>query len=131
MSQNQLTIPLRDHDAKIIKTEVTAQGELVVTFENPIEGDPTSLLENSIFSSMPSLSQIATNSSLDTFARAIVHDLRNPLSAIIGFADMLANERQEFTEQQLDTITTEILLAGKKLNGMLNTLSSFLHEESK
>ena len=128
MSDNQLFIQIGNPDAKVIKTEITAQGTLVITFDasNGIENQ--SSLENSHNSTMPALSQISSNSSLETFAKAIVHDLRNPLSTIIGFADMLAKERQEFSDQQLDTISREILHASVKLNGMLNTLSALTSE---
>ena len=131
MVDNQLFIPMGNPDAKVIKTEITAQGTLIVTLDASIKYENQSSLENSQFSTMPALSQISSNSDLETFARAIVHDLRNPLSAIIGFSDMLTNEREEFSDQQLNAISREILDASEKLNGMLNTLSALTSEKSK
>ncbi|MBM3145337.1 MAG: hypothetical protein FJ010_10270 [Chloroflexi bacterium] len=72
---------------------------------------------------MISLRQLPPDSSLAAFAKAIVHDLRNPLSTIIGFADILSRDRQGMTEEQLDNIASGILEAGDQLEEMLKTIS--------
>jgi len=132
MPEYQVTIPLNDPEAKVIKTDINVQGELVITLEMQSEHDYLNITPDTIRKEiMPALSRVSLNNSSASIARAIVHDLRNPLSTIIGFADMLAKERHEFDDQQIDTITHEILHAGEKLNGMLNTLSALTLEESK
>jgi len=60
---------------------------------------------------------------LEAYLRAIIHDLRTPLSTIIGFADMLARERHIFNEERIDKFAREILRAGEKIDDMLKYLS--------
>jgi signal transduction histidine kinase/DNA-binding response OmpR family regulator len=50
----------------------------------------------------------AQNQALDAFAHSVAHDLKNPLTLIVGFADMLRDDMSaipgEVVKQSLDTI---------------------------
>ena len=106
-------------------------GDLIVTLENNSAHehiDDLHALEEKEIESMLSLSQLTPDCNLHSFAKAVVHDLRNPLSTIIGFADMLVRDRHEMSEEKIDRIAKEILNAGDKLNRMLKTASRWAHQ---
>lgn len=62
------------------------------------------------------------NEQLDEFAHTVAHDLKNPLSAIIGFADLLV----EVSGEQLDAESSEYLedlrLASHKMKDIIEAL---------
>ena len=64
----------------------------------------------------------AQNAELDAFAHTVAHDLKGPVSLVIGYAELLSDDslslpstdRQEFAEQ--------ILHAGRKLDSIIESL---------
>ncbi len=126
MPEFQITYSLGNPDLIVRKTEVTKQGDLILTLESqsgidiPVKSTSDKVID---LESMTALQQVPPNSDLEAYLRAIIHDLRNPLSTIIGFADMLARERHIFNEERIDKFAREILRAGEKIDDMLKYLS--------
>lgn len=57
------------------------------------------------------------------FTRAIIHDLKNPLSTIVGCADLLVTDRKRMPEETTEKIINEILSSCNKLNNLLEKLA--------
>jgi len=127
MPEFQITIALRNPNIEILDSEMNEQGNIVLTLKSRSELDYTEgpfALSDTMIERFPALHQVTDHSSLETYLKAIAHDFRNPLSTIIGFADMLDKERHLFSEDRIDKIAQEILRAGEKLNSMLISLST-------
>jgi PAS domain S-box-containing protein len=62
------------------------------------------------------------NEELDTFTHSVAHDLRNPLSLILGYADMVQDDSTGFTEQELRDFMGSILFNGRKMSAIINSL---------
>lgn len=63
------------------------------------------------------------------FLAAMSHELRSPLTAVIGYADLLASGALgELNEEQREH-TTEILGAGKRLLGVITDVLDYAHLE--
>jgi PAS domain S-box-containing protein len=62
------------------------------------------------------------NEELDTFTHSVAHDLKNPLSLILGYADMVQYEGGSFTAQELNDYMGSILFNGRKMIGIINSL---------
>ncbi len=65
------------------------------------------------------------------FTRSVIHDLKNPLSVIVGCADMLVTDRERMQEETIHKIIYEILNNGHKLNAMLEALTQPNHIAEK
>jgi CheY-like chemotaxis protein len=77
---------------------------------------------------IPPLQQAMKDSALDALIHALVHDLKNPLSIIMGCADMLSDDREQLSADTIERITQEILNSSLKLNTMLDTIADSLHQ---
>ncbi len=62
------------------------------------------------------------NEELDTFTHSVAHDLKNPLSLILGYADMVQFERGAFTAKELHDYMGSILFNGRKMIAIINSL---------
>ncbi|MFA6232744.1 MAG: PAS domain S-box protein [Bacteroidota bacterium] len=62
------------------------------------------------------------NEELDTFTHSVAHDLKNPLSLILGYADMVQFEGGGFTAQELNDYMGSILFNGRKMSSIINAL---------
>jgi PAS domain S-box-containing protein len=65
------------------------------------------------------------NAELDAFADSVAHDLRNPLSTIIGFAEALLEPYDDISPEQLRTIITSMARVGRKMDSIIEELLLF------
>ncbi len=59
---------------------------------------------------------------LDAFAHTVAHDLKNPIGIIIGFAQVLIDEHETMSPQDLADALRHIFQAGKKLDRIVEEL---------
>lgn len=75
----------------------------------------------------------AANRELDAFSRTIAHDMRTPLTALLGYANMLDSfEKQNLSERGQDYLA-RIRYAGERMNQMIGdllTLAKLKHVET-
>jgi signal transduction histidine kinase len=64
----------------------------------------------------------AGNAELDAFAHTVAHDLRSPLSIILGFSDALQRHRDLLSEEEVREHLSFIAGAGKKMQGIIDAL---------
>ncbi len=62
------------------------------------------------------------NAELDTFAHTVAHDLKNPVGIITGFAQVLVNDYETTSPQEIAQALHHILRAGKKLDAIIEEL---------
>jgi PAS domain S-box-containing protein len=62
------------------------------------------------------------NQELDEFARAVAHDLKNPLGPIIGYSEMIVENHPAMSASQLDTFLQAILHNSHRLKKIVDTL---------
>lgn len=65
------------------------------------------------------------NAELDAFADSVAHDLRNPLSTIIGFAEALLEPFDDLTQQAQQAIIASIARVGRKMDSIIEELLLF------
>jgi signal transduction histidine kinase len=63
------------------------------------------------------------NQELEAFARTVAHDLRAPLNAVIGFAELLA--LPETAPEETSDFANEIVGAGRRMTKLIDSLLSF------
>ena len=65
----------------------------------------------------------ARNAELDAFAHTVAHDLKNPLSTVLGFAHLLAQRPEMFESQdEMAKEAGRILSGAKKMNDIIDSL---------
>lgn len=64
------------------------------------------------------------NLELDAFAHMVAHDLKNPLNAVIGLANLLAsmNEKDRVNDPKRAEILNRIIRSGEKILSIINAL---------
>jgi signal transduction histidine kinase len=67
----------------------------------------------------------AANTELDAFASSVSHDLRAPLRAINGFADILAEQYSAGMPDDARELLQSVRNAGKRMNGLIDDLLRF------
>jgi PAS domain S-box-containing protein len=65
------------------------------------------------------------NAELDAFADSVAHDLRNPLSTIIGFAEALLEPYDDLSPEQLRAIIASMARVGRKMDSIIDELLFF------
>ncbi|MEA3505516.1 MAG: PAS domain S-box protein, partial [Bacteroidota bacterium] len=65
------------------------------------------------------------NEELDAFSHTVAHDLKNPLSTIIGFSDLIIEEYSEFSEKEIKQYNSKILQSGNKMQQIIESLLLF------
>src|SRR5438874_7918087 len=58
----------------------------------------------------------------DTFLRAVSHDVRNPLSAVVGSAAILQQRRHELSEEQATALVDAIVRSGTQITRLIEQL---------
>ena len=64
----------------------------------------------------------AQNEELDAFADTVAHDLKIPLSSVIGFAETLKEIYDELSKQELDHYLNLIAQGGRKMSNIIDEL---------
>lgn len=67
----------------------------------------------------------AVNQELEAFSYSVAHDLRSPLSAILGFAELIEDRRDQLSVDQVSQFAGEIVVAGKRMNDLIGALLEF------
>ena len=61
-------------------------------------------------------------SELDAFAHTVAHDLKNPLSAVLGFAELLTAEGVKLNSKDVDESLQSIYQSAKKMHSIIEEL---------
>jgi PAS domain S-box-containing protein len=62
------------------------------------------------------------NQELDTYTHSVAHDLKNPLSLILGYAEMVQSEAGELAIEEMQEYMESILFNGRKMISIINAL---------
>jgi PAS domain S-box-containing protein len=62
------------------------------------------------------------NQELDSFAHTVAHDLKNPISSMMGFASLILNYYDRMTDDKIKEYVSFILESGYKLKEIINSL---------
>jgi PAS domain S-box-containing protein len=63
-----------------------------------------------------------SNEELDAFAHTVAHDLKGPLGLMIGFGEVLLDDRTNMSGEELDQYLEIIASSGKKMSGIIDAL---------
>jgi signal transduction histidine kinase len=66
------------------------------------------------------------NLELESFSQTVAHDLRSPLNAVIGFAELLTE--RELPAHTVQTFSNEIATAGRRMNNLIGALLEFARD---
>jgi signal transduction histidine kinase len=64
----------------------------------------------------------AQNEELDAFAHTVAHDLKNPLSVLVGYSTALEVRRAHMTDEQINRYVGAIARHGRKMNNIIEEL---------
>lgn len=64
----------------------------------------------------------ARNEELDAYAHTVAHDLKNPLTLVVGFADMLRDTYQSLPPEEVQQYLSIIIEHGKKMGSIIEAL---------
>ncbi|TFG72253.1 MAG: response regulator, partial [Anaerolineales bacterium] len=64
----------------------------------------------------------AQNAELDAFAHTVAHDLKNPLTSMLGFSTILLERRKDLPEHLLDQYSGYILRSAQTMNNIIREL---------
>lgn len=64
----------------------------------------------------------ASNAELDAFAHTVAHDLKNPLTAMIGISGMLQEHQTHLSAAEIDKRLSVITRAGHRMTSIINEL---------
>lgn len=68
------------------------------------------------------------NLELEAYSHTVAHDLRSPLNAIVGFADLIVMRGGELPREQVLTCAREISDAGMRMNDLIGVLLAFARD---
>jgi len=64
----------------------------------------------------------ARNEELDAFAHTVAHDLKNPLTMLIGYSNLLETKRAELPDEQIGRGLSAIAKSGRKMTNIIEEL---------
>jgi signal transduction histidine kinase len=64
----------------------------------------------------------ARNEELDAFAHTVAHDLKTPLTWVIGYADLLMTNHAKLSNEEMHDWLDEIAKSGRKMNSIIEEL---------
>ncbi len=62
------------------------------------------------------------NEELDAFAHTVAHDLKNPLSLVIGYSEALAEDEESLADKEREHYLDTIIRSGHKVNEIIDEL---------
>lgn len=62
------------------------------------------------------------NEELDAFAHTVAHDLRSPLSVLLGYAELMLQDHQRFTEQERGIYLQKVITQGQRIHNIIEEL---------
>jgi len=71
------------------------------------------------------------NEELDAFSHTVAHDLKTPLSAIIGFSELLKDNLSNFSEIEINDYLNTIFRGGMKMQQIIEALLLFANMRKK
>lgn len=83
---------------------------------------------------MLAVTDVTTQRDLDTmksdFVSFVAHELRSPLTSILGYASLMQTAGDKLDKEHRDTMTTAIMRQGTRLNRLISELLDISHLES-
>ena len=70
------------------------------------------------------------NATKDKFFSIVAHDLKNPFNAIIGFSELIVNNIDEYTKEQIETFVNVINTSSQKGHLLLENLLEWSRSQS-
>lgn len=64
----------------------------------------------------------AHNAELDAFAHTVAHDLKNPVSVILGYTQLLEQKRSRLSEEQVQEMLSMLVQTGHKMQTIIEEL---------
>lgn len=64
----------------------------------------------------------ARNEELDAFAHTVAHDLKNPLSVLVGYSTLLEARRAALPDEKIDSFLGTIARQGRKMSNIIDEL---------
>ncbi len=64
----------------------------------------------------------ARNEELDAFAHTVAHDLKNPLAALLGYAEALHAHLPQLTAEEIDEVLQTLVRNGRKMRNIIDEL---------
>lgn len=107
--------PMRRHFRVLVFSP--ARGEFATVFEDVTA---TRELEAALVATNTAL--VVRNEELDTFAHTVAHDLKNPVSAILGFAEHLGLPEGVIPEEERRESVEAILRSARKMQEIIDAL---------
>jgi signal transduction histidine kinase len=125
-----LAVPLRVKEdvigvLEVVDTEINSFGTTDLTLLESLAASAAIAIDNArlVEALRQRTSELeARNQDLDAFAHTVAHDLKSPLSHIIGFAEMLEEIRAKMSDEELDRYLHEMVQSGRKMSNIINSL---------
>ncbi len=73
---------------------------------------------------------VKLNASKDRFLSILAHDIKNPLSSIIGISEILVNDYQTLSEKERKDFTQDLHMLATNLSEIINTLLTWSTSQS-
>jgi signal transduction histidine kinase len=91
-------------------------GHLVAPATTPVNGDHRDNTQTLLADLRAQVDE------LSAFSHTVAHDLKNPLSILLGFADVLAHDYAESEDEVLDQAIRVIIENGRRIENIINEL---------
>jgi signal transduction histidine kinase len=112
------------HTHRATERELSLLQDLADTTAVALENaDVYTELERRVAERTEQLTQV--NRELEAFSYSVAHDLRSPLSAILGFAELIEDRLPRSVDPSLSMFASEIVVAGKRMNTLIGSLLEF------